>query len=567
MRTCVAALLLAGVTGAATAAPTSDVAGPGLDLVLLIDRSGSMTGAARTTQNLFARVAFELVAQNGTANRVVHRFGIVSFGSSAQVELPLAAIHGDEVSRVRGIVENLPTSAGGNTDVLAAFDAARRVLAVAPAAQSRRRAILLLTDGAIDVPDAPLSYVDDLRRLVAASFPSSTTTIDVVLLPSRAGRGALRKLWRELSRGRLHELSGNPSEMLADLHRLVTQIVGTRSVGIDINTTETLVLPPYLDVVVFDIVGRGDVSIYAPGATQPLARGAEGVERLEAGSSLSTTVVHRPAPGRWRFRARAAAAHAQIFAQEFFPRGVLIRPDSHDVRQRDRVTVAYRLIEADGTSLRELPAYPLSLSMTLALPDERRLPLPMNRDHAQGNVVFRSRDELSCGAAGHYWTEVHVTAVDADRRPVLVFEDRWSGFDVSAAARIDCRVSNFDADLVTHIACLDERAHPVELAPLVDGPAASVITANVSRNGRASTLGLALSYAGAGAFVGRIREAGMPGAYCVQLAADRTRLAPSYNVRFSPSTLSFTLTRRLHPWSVVAAVAVIVTVCTFLLRR
>lgn len=569
MRTWSAALFLVGAMDSAVtmAAPESNAAGPGLDLIILIDRSGSMIGVARTAPNLLAHVALNLVARNGAANRVTHRFGIISFGSSAKVELPLAAIHGDELRRLRSIVDDLSTNASGDTDVLAAFDAARRAFAADAGGPPRRRAILLLTDGAIDAPGAPPSYVDDLRRFVAVSFPSSTTTIDIALLPTRAGRDAPRELWRELSRGRVHELRGNPSEMLVELYRLVTSAVGTRSVEINLTTTEMLVLPPYLDVVVFDVLGDCDVSVYAPGAGQPLARRAEGVDRLETGLSLSTIVVHRPAPGRWRFRARSAAAHAQIVAQEFFPRGVLTRPDAQDVRQYDRVAVAYRLIESDGTSLRELPAYPLSLSLSLTYPDGRRLLVPMRVDPAEGGVVFRSRNELLCDAAGHYWAEMRVTTVDADRRPVLVFEDRWSGFDVSAAARIDCRASKFDSDLATRIVCLDEHACPVELAPLVDGPPVSVISANLSQDGRASMPDLALSYTGAGVFVGRIRNAGEPGVYRLQLAADHARLAPSYNICFSPSMLSFVLTRHLHPWSVIATVAVISAMCWLLLRR
>ena len=192
-----------------------------------------------------------------------------------------------------------------------------------------------------------------------------------------------------------------------------------------------VVLPPYLDFAVLDVAhGQAETAVeaFAPGDSQPF----RGVQLIRRGGAMSTLVLHRPPAGVWTFRTSSPQARVRIFAQQFFPRGVLVAPPAiAPLRQHARVAVAYRVIDDAGQPLAEIPGYPLSLMLELIAPDGARSVSPMVRRPELGAAVFAATAERECAAAGRYWTEVRVTATDARRRGVEIVHDRWSGFVVT----------------------------------------------------------------------------------------------------------------------------------------
>lgn len=412
-----------------------DPAGPGLDLLLLVDRSGSMSSHSPAAIVDALPLTLNVVAWSSRSARVNHRFGVVSFGSRAQVDVPLTIVDANGFSRLRKRIGALESRSLGKTNFAAPLEAAVDAFRALPPDSRRRRAILLLTDGH---PDAPAGgarvSARHLQRLVGAASTSVPVTIDVLLF------GALQEtaVWQRLSRNRVHRVQSDRGDLLATLHRVVADAVGARSTQRDIaGAFDTLVLPPYLDLVVFDIFrgeATGAVSVLAPGASVPLSSDTPGVEEVHAGDVLSTMVVRRPAAGTWTFRKSDPAARVKVLSQQFFPRGVLVGPAaSPPVRQYDHVTIQYRLDDGAGRPLQELLGYPLSVDVSLAQPDGRRAVLPMTRDAESPSAVYRTASGTECSVAGRYWTEVLVTTADSSGQPVRIFEDRWSGFGVETA--------------------------------------------------------------------------------------------------------------------------------------
>lgn len=196
---------------------------------------------------------------------------------------------------------------------------------------------------------------------------------------------------------------------------------------------DTLVISPYLEFVVFDVfLGRADatVDIFAPGATTALRAGAGGVETFRVGEVMATLVVPRPPPGEWIIRGSHRHARVRVLSQQFFPRGVLVAPKpGAALRQHDRVTLAYRITDASGQPLHELPGYALSADVSLICPDGSTRAIATRREPGG----FRSAHEPACDLAGRYWTDVRITTADARGRRLEVFRDRWSGFSVAPA--------------------------------------------------------------------------------------------------------------------------------------
>jgi hypothetical protein len=390
----------------------------GLDLVLLIDRSGSMV--RHDVEPLIGLVA-EVVARNAEANDVTHRLARVSFASSVTIDVPLMPVgpRGREEWRTH------ERHASGHTDILAAFRTASRLFETQP---SRKRAILLITDGILSVPGVSRSgYEADLTRFVAEHLHD--VSVHVALLPNVRLR--LQELWRTLSGNRAHDI-----DEPADLHEIAANLAGTRVQESRGNAgRRRIVLPPYLDSVVFDVFRgrRGDaVAVFAPGATQPLRTDDEDVEEVRLSETISSIVVRNPPPGVWTFRTRGADSTVRVFSQEFFPRGLLVSPAPlRPLPLYSRPKIAYRIVGRDGKPLAELPAYPLSIDMRLSRPDGSAISLAMRRDPDPESSAFEGVNVIACDAVGRYWTEARVFTTDVEQRRVSVFADRWSGFSVT----------------------------------------------------------------------------------------------------------------------------------------
>src|SRR6202035_3505350 len=256
------ALLVAPASGMGQTAP----AGPGLDLIVLVDRSASMSGGEGRAPGdphglraLLLGLALEVVARSAESNRVSHRLGVVSFGSKARVDLPLAEVRRDDLPRLRREVAAIPSGSLGNTDFLAAFAAAAKLLEALSTDAARQRAVLLVTDGVPYVPGVDVAaYRRELRAFVAAHFLGRQTALEILVLPPpAAARAADRQLWRELSSGRVAEIADDRGDAFAALDRILAGLVGTRIAesrrAAGERRVESLLASSYLHLVVFDI--------------------------------------------------------------------------------------------------------------------------------------------------------------------------------------------------------------------------------------------------------------------------------------------------------------------------
>jgi hypothetical protein len=410
-------------------------AAPGLDIALLIDRSTSMAHRSRD-QDVLLRMTLDLLARNAEANRVDHRISVISFGSAARVDVPFTSAGGDQ-ARLRRLLAKLHYKDLGDTNVLDAFVVAEKLFRGLPANTDRRRAIVLLTDGVPYVRGvSPAAYRTNLRTFATTRLAGEGITLDVLLLNSRKS-----EMWSAFAR--VTPAGSAPDEFLPRAHGVIARLAGTRTAESAPAKTnpaiEVLVVPPYLEIIVFDIFRasrNATVDIFPPGSTRAIRAGVDGTMSLPVGDVLATLVVPRPAAGEWTIRKSRPNARVRVLSQQFFPRGVLLRPtETETLRRCDAVPLAYRVLDGRGHPIEELREYALSLDVTLAGPNGASRSVAMNRDPVLGLGAFRSAHDPSCPLPGRYWTDVRVTAVDAGGRRLEVFRDRWSGFSVGAA---DC---------------------------------------------------------------------------------------------------------------------------------
>ncbi|MBM4424659.1 MAG: VWA domain-containing protein [Chloroflexi bacterium] len=171
-----------------------------LDVVFIIDQSDSMsvgsTATDPTEQRKYAPEAMVDLLSDIALDRcpdAIHRMALISFGTRAEVDLPLTEIAPDsfdEAETIRGrLKQNIIARAMGQTDPQLAFDLAIGILndAVPKGESIRKRVILFITDGHPCVAASgcrPLnstmdfvSYAKEMRDQAAESLPFDPTLL------------------------------------------------------------------------------------------------------------------------------------------------------------------------------------------------------------------------------------------------------------------------------------------------------------------------------------------------------------------------------------------------------
>jgi von Willebrand factor type A domain len=175
-----------------------------LDVVFVIDQSDSMSsGTGRiandpTDQRVYAvRWAIDWLADNAydICPQAVHRVGIISFGSSASIDLPLTEIaprnEADYVSIRSVLKQQVEPKIMGQTNPQLAFELAAQMLNDAgpvPSAGPRKRAVIFMTDGEPCVEELGcvagnnnrmdfLTYADNMSAYVNQEMPFAPTLL------------------------------------------------------------------------------------------------------------------------------------------------------------------------------------------------------------------------------------------------------------------------------------------------------------------------------------------------------------------------------------------------------
>jgi len=536
-------------------------------------------------RNAMVRVMLDHLYTLGVLNNITHRLGVVSFGSTARLDLrlPTSLITEDSIDELRREVDTLgQQDSMGNTHFLAAFRMAAEQFLDADRYASRKRAVLLITDGSPYVDEIQLDeYEEELRKFVRSEFPHPGFLIKVVALNDEESDywERYRSLWQDLSNNNARKLAGNKEQIFKALLEEFAGLVGAAAEHVPETSYERLPIPPYLESVAFNIFSldpEARVEIFTHSSAVPLSEDDPNVEMIGAGKYITTISIKEPEPGEWRIQ-KVNDAKVEIFRQLFFPRGELLRPEPEkELRQFEMAPVVYRVLNGTGEPLQEKEAYPLTLEIALVKPDESILRYEMIRAPDLGEAVFQTPETIEYDLAGSYRTEVSISTRDIRNTPVTIFRDQFSGFTVSGASRIDCLVEA-PAELATiplyrslvlwpnpievHFEFVDEQEQPINLPAVFKPPLEELLDLQFEVEGQqVDGATIELEDLGEGVLAGQVRGLSRPGRYQLTVSADKAHLPARYSVRVVPSQVTFE--RKLLPihWLQLLALGAVVLV-------
>lgn len=309
---------------------------PGLDVMLVIDQSGSLweLGGVGTDPELLrmegARLFAATLGVDGAA--AGYRLGAVYFGTQPTLLAPLTPLTGPGNDR-SGLLVALSGDPQpmGWTDVNAALALAYDELFLNPRAQAETaKAVVLFTDGrpqteALDSTAALATYVDALRTQIQA-FTAQGAIVHTVLLGNAASDAdpltaeLYRPLWVSLAQQdssvQFYEARAS-QDLTLIYHDIVTRLQRTESQGLVLRNVvndrleaRATVQDGWQSATFVITKSRPDLQVTLAGPDgQTMRADAAGVRHTsQLDGRYETWSIHRPADGEWRVQVTGQGA-------------------------------------------------------------------------------------------------------------------------------------------------------------------------------------------------------------------------------------------------------------------
>lgn len=302
-----------------TEQPAAQAGAPSADLLLLLDRSGSMRQF--DPDNLSLTGAGLLVAMLDPSDRL----GLIPFDEGARLLLPLTRLGDGQAAR--SALARIGPAAGQWTDIRAALEAAGQELDRAGAA-GRRQAVLLFTDGYAETgPDGvPPGYMEELftlvDRLAARGAPVYTVGLgdaDHALLGQIAARTGAEAFAAasapEVVTFFAQVLSSIKERqvLLADEQVLVPGAQPAPQPAGAGALERSLVIPAHTRLLTLSATGSGRLTLEGQMPGGGLLQRSAGL-RVARGDGYLVYSLPRPVPGLWQIRLQGEG-RVQLYVQ------------------------------------------------------------------------------------------------------------------------------------------------------------------------------------------------------------------------------------------------------------
>jgi hypothetical protein len=447
----------------------------GLDVVFLIDQSGSMGGAKYGSQphpnandpddrrfevsrfaiNFIGELRYryaKLSNQDWDA-----RASVIYFGSSANpaeaVERPLESqlIAPESEEQWKNTWNSIeprlsPSAFGqrnlGNTDFLSAFKEAINQFKIMDAQHSgnRLRAIIMVTDGApcVTSPTIPTTclggeqQIRDVQAYVAQNYNGPNDRLYMVALNDAdpywtggPGIPAYGPYWEQMAanRGRARLVANNETEVTAYVQEAINELVAPficrneGDIGCVVRVKDRVVVSPYLSSIEFIVHKlRPDDQVSFVKETNPIDLSA--AQRAGTDTLVETILVRNPVPGIWSVvypQGREVTIFKTDVLQPIFK--LDIGSDSSKLGCGRPSTLRLQFLGQDGAPVTELPEYPIQISIEIGWnegPQQQDMGRPIQAGMYEQRVVLT-------GGGQDVPVKLRATTKDPEGKDVILY--------------------------------------------------------------------------------------------------------------------------------------------------
>lgn len=342
-----------------SAVEAQDSSYTGLDIVFLIDESGSMTLASdqdgirfQATEFAIEWLGWELLTYDPEHNLDV-KAAIVDFSATTQVTLPpytVSPINRDEwreefnrLQETLNATERLGDTGGTNFRV--AFETAKQLLNEMgqESSNERLKVVVLLTDGLpfgiVETLDEHMALLEDFINN-EMPYPEHRLFALGLQNPGEPYWSQVKTTWERITHDNAWQIDDNRT-----LGRDIQKILG--KVGSELKIApETdvgcgpLIVPPFLKELRLTIhkpVISDEVLVYDannqlltnPDPSSPLPAGSPLIDRIGVGTAIEALEVYDPSPGEWRIECPGVTTSPPIFRRDVQMRSELIGSGSN----------------------------------------------------------------------------------------------------------------------------------------------------------------------------------------------------------------------------------------------
>lgn len=382
-----------------------------LDLVLLLDNSGSMRGEGveipsdREDNRLrFVPLLINYLKLEAETNEANYYLAMAGFGQTIvpQDTVPLTLVTDPTLT------ERVPSTGRGGTDFVVPLRFALNQFESRPATPGIRRAVLLVTDGMPKIEaDELVEYCSSQKGLagVLKELEDLGAAVTVLAFPIEQDKSASASCWKPRSGVdyRPISISELPVEYLAVARKLAGE---TRDVGIgDPGVAQfTLVLPPFQSQAMFTIIkeGRAALHLVSPTGQEEPASPSDVIQPL-----YEFRVVTAPAGGTWTITSDGGSLRSCDV--ETAPPTLRLTAEPTGPVVGESLTVRAMLLQAETPVTQPLKMrlyrqetpLPGLMEQDVAHPGEYRKQVPLEK---QASIGFRVRafgpDDKEIRAAG-----------------------------------------------------------------------------------------------------------------------------------------------------------------------
>lgn len=392
---CLVAMLFPGPAAARHAAAQDVPLCDQVEIVFVVDQSGSMRGVPTDHPNpndpnglrFFAPLwAVRWMGQDyvgasglGLPSRpvVTYHVALVEFGDDAQVRLPWTTIAPTDEQSWRNLDTQLSEALApydyslGNTNVLAAMEVARDLFDQRSTVRDGcpKRAIFVLTDGMPYVKPADnttgfsvTEHLGAMADLVANDLAQRGVGVWITAINDSNDNywTRMEPIWQQMLPP--DETGKEPRAWKVNTEdeigqRFVNLMVELADRNIERPRLGPRCVPPYLQQIVLTFYKRDPsehLDVSDPVGPLTPSRTDVGVEVLGYDEPIESLIVHRPLPGRWEINTTAPRADVLIDEVTLPAIGKLVQPSGKDAVQYMQDELMLQLVDLQGDPL---PAY------------------------------------------------------------------------------------------------------------------------------------------------------------------------------------------------------------------